>query len=467
MIETPEIVGVTTDEASIMLPSGTFNLYRQSEDTGWDLLAPDVSGKYTDYDVAPGKTYDYSIREVKDDVEGHRSDVFEAVIPDMPVEAVTDWNPDSNTAEATLSLPDMGTYNIYRDGELVGTSDGSDTYLDEDLEGDQEYSYQVAKINDGVEGTLTDAVDVTAPSSDQMDNLEELGIDTSQLDESDLESMGLADIDMNDPDERKLAMDILRNEIGTTLQDDMIDASSELKDGGSADSWWLKIAGLLAGGLTLAGLIGAGGTDNFDEAARKNTEAEAADQFDYLDGFADDVAVGKQSSAQIDARLGLYGNALGSVASSVRHSDALNNFKFARRNLMFGAQHCKNCVAYAGYWMPIEDCPPIGENCQCGVSCLCDIEYSETDPRNTGEEEVNTVDESPQDYANKLAEKWDFSELSGADPEFIAAFDLADAIANTELNPSEVKEKEENHLLVNLAVEFFCQQSVQKNIDDK
>ncbi len=424
MNSTPEIRSVTSTQATIVLPAGDFNLYREGDGSGWDLLAENVSGKYVDVDVKSGQDYRYSVREIDNGKEGHRSDVAEVTIPDVSVEAVTDWDPDINAANTTISLPTAGVYNIYRDGELVGTSDGSDAFVDDDLQGDMDYNYQVAKINDGVEGPLSDPVEVTTPDSDQLDDLEQLGIDTSQLDENDLEAMGLADIDLNDPEERNLAMDILRNDVGKTLQEDMIDASSELKDGGSSDSWFLTVAAILAGGLTLAGLVGAGGTDNFTETARRKTEEEAADQFDYLDGFANDVASGKQSLTGVDGRLGKYGNSLTAITERVRQDEALSKYKFARRVLMPGAQHCASCLLWAeASWMPIADCPPIGEECECHDQCLCSMEFSEEDPRETddGEPVDDAVDESPQDYAKKISDRWDFS-VAGGNEDFAALF---------------------------------------------
>lgn len=105
-------------------------------------------------------------------------------------------------------------------------------------------------------------------------------------------------------------------------------------------------------------------------------------QYEYLDGFAQDIEDGKLDAKAIVRRAALYGDAAKtSFYSSEKAVKVRQKFNQAKRTLDSQAQHCNDCIRYASLgWRNIEDVVVPGVRCQCGQHCKCSISYRRYNP---------------------------------------------------------------------------------------
>lgn len=118
---------------------------------------------------------------------------------------------------------------------------------------------------------------------------------------------------------------------------------------------------------------------------RKNVTAEdwgalgqkLRDEYQFLQGFSEDIASGRSSDAQIDARMQMYAD--GAWNSFWRGKTAAMGkagFTQERRVVDTAAEHCDDCVGYAARgWQRIGTLPEPGSQSQCRSRCRCSKEY--------------------------------------------------------------------------------------------
>lgn len=103
-------------------------------------------------------------------------------------------------------------------------------------------------------------------------------------------------------------------------------------------------------------------------------------QYEYLQNFALEIQNGKQllnGSALVRAEL--YGQAgRGTYEDMRRRAEALLNGMTEEMRVLGEADHCEDCLNYAGTWAPINTLPRIGDSI-CIVNCHCKFRFRRKD----------------------------------------------------------------------------------------
>jgi hypothetical protein len=122
--------------------------------------------------------------------------------------------------------------------------------------------------------------------------------------------------------------------------------------------------------------LGSGGWDNVSPSVWGEVGSRLKAEYQYLEGFAKEIADGNLSAAQIEARIDSYAHdAWGSYSDAERISQENAGKTEERAVLEAGAEHCEDCMARADQgWQPIGTLPDIGDS-QCGSKCECSFEY--------------------------------------------------------------------------------------------
>lgn len=145
----------------------------------------------------------------------------------------------------------------------------------------------------------------------------------------------------------------------------------------SLASWRTGVAEGLKEGWINAWAIGIGGHKNISDRDRGRLTQQLKNQFQYLQGFVDDIALNTQSEAQIRSRAKLYSDGLYRATQDARdfgHRDA--GFLWQRDTLNSAAESCTQCSTIAGLgWVRLGSTPKIGERI-CLSRDRCTREYS-------------------------------------------------------------------------------------------
>lgn len=91
-----------------------------------------------------------------------------------------------------------------------------------------------------------------------------------------------------------------------SLEDYGVDLTESLEEGQDVGEWGSDLAKTVLLLAIVYYLLGRGGLSQMGESDWFSLTNEINDQYDYLSGFADDVAAGALSKAQINARTSLY-----------------------------------------------------------------------------------------------------------------------------------------------------------------
>ncbi len=125
-------------------------------------------------------------------------------------------------------------------------------------------------------------------------------------------------------------------------------------------------------------ILGSGGKSQTTAAAHGATGRLLRDQYQFLDGFARDLAAGKLTKSQAIARAGLYG---ASTRSSFHAAEKIargrEGFVEAKRSLDPQSRHCTSCLEFdtKGQWLPISQVTSPSVNCLCRSHCRCVISF--------------------------------------------------------------------------------------------
>jgi hypothetical protein len=115
-------------------------------------------------------------------------------------------------------------------------------------------------------------------------------------------------------------------------------------------------------------------------------------QYDYLRGFAEQIASGKQLlNGTALARTNLYGEAArGTFEEMRRRYERLMNGQEEEARILGEADHCEGCLDQAAMgWQPIGTLDPIGSE-ECLTHCHCSFAYRKLGP--DGEWEVSDAE---------------------------------------------------------------------------
>lgn len=110
-------------------------------------------------------------------------------------------------------------------------------------------------------------------------------------------------------------------------------------------------------------------------AAGRSAVAEIGEELKYLARFA--KAIDKKragSPAKVKSRAKSYLMAIG-VTYAVTKLRVMSALQYTEaRRIRTARESCRECISFAGRWMPIEMMPPKG-SLLCGSRCRCQFEY--------------------------------------------------------------------------------------------
>lgn len=128
--------------------------------------------------------------------------------------------------------------------------------------------------------------------------------------------------------------------------------------------------------LVRSGILGSGGRSLTTSAQYGSIGRLLRDQYQYLDGFARDLAAGKLTPKQAIARAGMYGaSTRAAFHQSEKIAKGREGFIEAMRRLDPQARHCNSCLLYdtKGQWLPLEQVIMPTVNCECMNRCRCGV----------------------------------------------------------------------------------------------
>lgn len=143
--------------------------------------------------------------------------------------------------------------------------------------------------------------------------------------------------------------------------------------------WFTTTKGELRAMHTALGMIAQGGKNQMTPKSWGKVGQMVRSEMDYLRQFERGIANGAVSDAQLLARVLGYGDAGWKVYSNMVKAREAEAGMFARRVTSGGPNTCDDCIAAElEGWVPAADVREIGDS-QCVSSCLCDIEYAESE----------------------------------------------------------------------------------------
>lgn len=156
----------------------------------------------------------------------------------------------------------------------------------------------------------------------------------------------------------------------TTLSQRLITGDitlSEWRDGLAATLKALHVA---------AGVAASGGFASTSASDYGFIGSQIKKQYEYLNGFASDIASGKQAlDGSLLARAEMYAESARGTFSEVELRANVNAGNTLAKRVLGNSNSCGGCVDAAGQgWMPIDEMPPIG-SLQCLSRCHCSIVY--------------------------------------------------------------------------------------------
>lgn len=160
-------------------------------------------------------------------------------------------------------------------------------------------------------------------------------------------------------------------------------------------TWLLRMAITLRVSHLMMSALALGGLDK--ATADAATNQRITDELRYLNGFGADIKAGRLSDAKLSARAKSYTLAmpitywtvdqnLKKSLQTVKRVTKVRNQPFPvdvleikkeyreARRYRRASESCAGCRAASGYWMPIDEMPPIG-SLDCGGRCRCFIVY--------------------------------------------------------------------------------------------
>lgn len=136
--------------------------------------------------------------------------------------------------------------------------------------------------------------------------------------------------------------------------------------------------------------LGSGGWDRISQAGYGRAGADLRHLYTVISGTAIDIANGKISLAQAQARANEYaGHGRSHFYVAERETvkpSASNMMLIERRMLGAGGKTCKDCVSFYGQgWQPLGVLPPPGVDSVCRGNCKCRLVRMEVDAGTVGE----------------------------------------------------------------------------------
>lgn len=141
---------------------------------------------------------------------------------------------------------------------------------------------------------------------------------------------------------------------------------------------WQRQLALLLKQLHLGQFIlGRGGIKHTTPADFLEVARILKGEYRYLDGFGQDLAAGRLSVAQAQARTKLYlAKSRLSFWAGQQQAQSQGPMPTEMRRLLAPVIHCAECESYArAGWVPIGTLPMPTVDCSCRSNCRCSVEY--------------------------------------------------------------------------------------------
>lgn len=160
-------------------------------------------------------------------------------------------------------------------------------------------------------------------------------------------------------------------------KDEMIGLSKRLQAGEiSLADWQLGMRDRIKAIHNAQAAIAKGGWAQMSQADWGAVGQMTKRQYAFLQKFAVDIEQGKQVlNGNFLRRAGMYADAGRGTGQDMRRREAANNGYTEEQRVLNPADHCSDCVEYAGLgWQPIGTLPRIGDSV-CRTNCRCEFEY--------------------------------------------------------------------------------------------
>jgi hypothetical protein len=163
----------------------------------------------------------------------------------------------------------------------------------------------------------------------------------------------------------------------TASQGNIEGITQRLMDGNiNIPEWQLAMEREIKAIHTASGATARGGWTQMSQSDWGFVGSQVKKQYQYLDGFAQDIVSGKQPlDGRAMQRARLYAQSGRGTHEEMRRRMESNKGKNQERRILAPAEHCTDCVEYAGRgWQPIGTLPPIGASL-CRTNCHCRFEF--------------------------------------------------------------------------------------------
>jgi hypothetical protein len=140
--------------------------------------------------------------------------------------------------------------------------------------------------------------------------------------------------------------------------------------------WFARMEDMIAERHLLAAAAARGGLDQLTEADRVWVRDRIVEQFQFLDGFADDLASGRQAlDGRYAQRVRQYAQAPRGTYEAMRGRVAADAGADEEFNVLAAADHCDLCVGETRRgWVPIGTLVPVGQR-TCRANDRCTLRY--------------------------------------------------------------------------------------------
>lgn len=153
--------------------------------------------------------------------------------------------------------------------------------------------------------------------------------------------------------------------------------SQELQAGRiTVAAWHAEMRDAIKSTHIMSGALAKGGWGQLDPQAYGRIGAAVRRQYDYLNGFANEIALGQQLlNGRFLTRVKLYAQAARLLYEQIREAEMIAAGMTEERNVLGFADHCGDCVDMSALgWVLIGTLIPIGMR-QCGPNCRCRKAY--------------------------------------------------------------------------------------------
>lgn len=143
------------------------------------------------------------------------------------------------------------------------------------------------------------------------------------------------------------------------------------------EQWQTGMAREIKDAFIVNAQIGRGGRAQMTQADWGRVGGNLKREYEHLNQFAAEINTGKLTEREVANRARLYADGARKIFFTEQTMSKAESPELTQeRRVLNIAEHCMDCVAYAGQgWQPIGSLPNPGEASACGSNCRCFKEY--------------------------------------------------------------------------------------------